>query len=102
MGLAGLAGYDLIYAAYSGPCMLGFYKRARKLSDLIVDSRHVRFIFPPAQAVLSIGHRLDGAADGSLVWLCQQFLPGGWKARRLRDILGGTGALVVTPPRHPQ
>jgi hypothetical protein len=70
-------------------------KGNRKSSDLRLDTNDVRFIFPPPETVLSIGHRLDGAGDGVLVWLCRQSHRVDC-ARRCRrgDILVGTVALV--------
>src|ERR1700681_267898 len=75
--------------------MRGVRRRNRKSSDLRLDTNNVRFIFPPAETVLSVGHRLDGAGDGVLVRLCRQSHRVVC-ARRCRrgDILVGTVALV--------
>src|ERR1700681_2066324 len=75
--------------------MRGVRRRNRKSSDLRLDTNNVRFIFPPAETVLSVGHRLDGAGDGVLVWRCRQSHRVVC-ARRCRrgDILVGTVALV--------
>ena len=75
--------------------MRGVRQRNRKSSDLRLDTNNVRFIFPPPETVLSVGHGLDGAGDGVLVWLCRQSHRVVC-ARRCRrgDILVGIVALV--------